>query len=142
MKNFKFAQRQAFCRHVRMTGDAQRFVLDPFQSLVHFCEHAGGVVRQQADVVDISAQIASAGQTVGQTAAKTFIYKEVPPGKHVITSSAENTDTLEIDAKPGTLAFIWQEVKMGLLYSRTKLTLVSEEEGKRGVSQSQLATGP
>ncbi len=82
--------------------------------------------------------VAIDGQTVGQTAAKTFIYKEVSPGKHVITSSAENTDTLEIDAKPGTLAFIWQEVKMGILSARSKLHLVSTEEGKKGVEETKL----
>ena len=85
--------------------------------------------------------VAIDGQTVGQTAAKTFIYKEVPPGKHVITSSAENTDTLEMDAKAGTLAFIWQEVKMGILFARSKLHLVTEEEGKRGVGETKLVIG-
>jgi hypothetical protein len=37
------------------------------------------------------------------------------------------------------LYYIWQEVKMGLLYARTKLTLVSKEEGKKGFLESQLA---
>ena len=33
------------------------------------------------------------------------------------------------------------EVKMGLLYARTKLTLVGEEEGRKGVLECQLAAG-
>ncbi|MFG6447761.1 DUF2846 domain-containing protein [Roseateles sp. BYS180W] len=79
------------------------------------------------------------GKAVGQTAANTFLYKEVAPGKTTVTSKAENTDTVEIDAKPGVLYYIWQEVKMGALYARTKLHLVSEAEGKKGVNETKLA---
>lgn len=79
------------------------------------------------------------GKPIGQTAANTYLYKEVAPGKHTITSKAENADTLEIDAKPGTLSYVWQEVKMGLMYARTKLHLVSEADGKKGVLETKLA---
>jgi hypothetical protein len=79
------------------------------------------------------------GKPIGQSAAKTYFYKEVEPGKHTITSTSENTDTLEVDTKAGTLSFIWQEVKMGILYARTKLSLVDAETGKAGVLESKLA---
>lgn len=79
------------------------------------------------------------GQVIGQTAANTYLYKEITPGKHTISSKAENTHTIEIDAKPGTLTYVWQEVKMGILYARTKLNLVDEEEGKEGVLETTLA---
>lgn len=76
---------------------------------------------------------------IGDTAAKTYLYKEIAPGKHVITSLAENTDTLEIDAKAGTAIYVWQEVKMGAFSARTKLHLVDEATGQKGVSESKLA---
>jgi hypothetical protein len=79
------------------------------------------------------------GEAIGQTAAKTYFYKELPPGKHVITSKTENVDTLEIETKPGVLSYVWQEVKLGILSARSKLHLVSEEEGKKGVLESKLA---
>lgn len=79
------------------------------------------------------------GREIGKSAAKTYFYKEVSPGKHTITSRSENADTIEIDAIAGKLYFIWQEVKMGLLYARTKLTLVGEAEGKKGVLETKLA---
>lgn len=79
------------------------------------------------------------GKPVGITGANTYLYKEVAPGKHTITSKAENTDSVEIDAKPGTLHYIWQEVKMGVLYARTKLHLVDEAQGKKGVTETKLA---
>ena len=81
------------------------------------------------------------GKPIGQSAAKTYFYKEVAPGKHTITSKSENTDTIEVDTVAGKLYYIWQEVKMGLLYARTKLTLVGEEEGRKGVLESRLAAG-
>lgn len=79
------------------------------------------------------------GKNIGESAAKTYFYQEVAPGKHTVTSKSENTDTVEVDLKPGTLAFIWQEVKMGVMFARTKLHLVSEQEGKKGVLESKLA---
>ena len=79
------------------------------------------------------------GKAIGQTAANTYLYKEVLPGKHTITSKAENSDSVEIDAKPGTLSYVWQEVKMGVLYARTKLHIVGEPEGKKGVLETSLA---
>lgn len=81
------------------------------------------------------------GKHIGQTAAKTYFFVEVPPGKHTITSISENTDTLSIDAVAGKLYYVWQEVKMGVLYARTKLNLVSEEDGRKGVLESKLANG-
>ncbi|MCC7311935.1 MAG: DUF2846 domain-containing protein [Sulfuritalea sp.] len=95
-------------------------------------ENFGAAIRMDVEID---------GKPVGQTAAKTYFYKEVAPGKHMVTSKSENTDSIEVDTVAGKLYYIWQEVKMGLLYARTKLTLVSEEEGKKGVLECQLAAG-
>src|SRR5688572_11398680 len=95
-------------------------------------ESFGGAIRMDVEID---------GKPIGQSAAKTYFYKEVTAGKHTVTSKSENTDTIEVDTVAGKLYYIWQEVKMGLLYARTKLTLVGEEEGKKGVLESQLAAG-
>lgn len=79
------------------------------------------------------------GQTIGQSAAKTYFYVDVPPGKHTFMSKSENEDTLTLDLVAGKLYYVWQEVKMGLLYARTKLNLMTETEGKAGVLECQLA---
>jgi hypothetical protein len=97
------------------------------------------VYRNESLGMAVRLGISVDGKSIGNTAAKTYFYKEVAPGKHTVTSEAENTDTIEVDLKPGTLAFIWQEVKLGVMIARTKLHLVSEEEGKRGVLESKLA---
>ncbi len=73
---------------------------------------------------------------LGQTSAKTYVYQEVAPGKHVITSTAENTDTIEIETQPGTVSYVWQEVKLGFGSAKSKLSLVDAETGKKGVEES------
>ncbi|HBH37389.1 MAG TPA: hypothetical protein DDX06_03280 [Curvibacter sp.] len=102
--------------------------------------HAGVYIyRNESMGAAVKMDVAIDGQPLGQTVAKTFLYKEVTPGKHTITSKAENTDTLEIDAQPAVLYFIWQEVKMGVLYARNKLQLVDDATGKKGVLETSLA---
>lgn len=97
------------------------------------------VYRNETMGASVKMDVEVDGTALGQTGANTFLYTEITPGKHTVTSKAENADTLEVDVKPGTLAYIWQEVKMGVLYARTKLHLVSEQEGKKGVQESKLA---
>jgi len=125
------------CASVNM-GDAQqdasakKFTAPKDNTAVYIYrnESMGGGVKMDVELD---------GKPIGQTAAKTYLYKEVAPGKHTLSSKAENTDSLEIDAKPGTLLYIWQEVKMGVLYARTKLHLVDEAQGKNGVLETKLA---
>jgi hypothetical protein len=93
-------------------------------------ESIGAAIRMDVEVD---------GKPVGQTAAKTYFYVEVPSGTHTITSKSENDDSLTMEMVAGKLYFVWQEVKMGLLYARTKLNLMPEDEGKRGVLECQLA---
>lgn len=79
------------------------------------------------------------GKPIGKTAAHTYLYKVVKPGRHSVTSEAENKDTVEVNAKAGTLSYVWQEVKMGILYARTKLHVVDAADGQKGVLDSKLA---
>jgi hypothetical protein len=125
------------CASVNM-GDAQqdaaakKFVApkDNAGVYVYRNESMGGAVKMEVGID---------GKPIGKTAAKTFLYKEVTPGKHTITSKAENTDALELDAKPGMLYYVWQEVKMGFMSARSKLQLMDETQGKKGVLETKLA---
>lgn len=78
------------------------------------------------------------GRPLGQTGAKTYAYVEVDPGTHKILSKAENEDLLELNTLAGKLYYVWQEVKMGLMYARNKLSLVDEKTGQAGVMESKL----
>ena len=127
----------ASCASVPM-GDARQdaalktFSIPPDKAGVY-------VYRNESMGAAIKMDVEFDGQAIGQTAANTYLYKEVSPGRHTITSKAENTDSVEVDAKPGTLSYIWQEVKMGIMYARTKLHIVNELEGKKGVLETKLA---
>ena len=92
-------------------------------------EHMGGAMMMKVSIN---------GKEVGRTGAMTYLYQELTPGRHKLTSHAENEDSLELDAKPGTLIYVWQEVKMGLLSARSKLHLAAEEQGRKGVLESRL----
>ncbi len=78
------------------------------------------------------------GMAVGDTAANTYVFKTVEPGKHTVVSKTEKDETLTIDTKVGNNYFIWQEVKMGVWSARSKLHLVNEEEGKKAVRECKL----
>lgn len=97
------------------------------------------VYRNEAIGAAVRQDLLLDGVPVGQTAAKTFFLLPVSPGPHKLTSKSENTSELPLTAEAGRSYFVWQEVKMGILMARTKLQLVNEEEGKKGVLECKLA---
>jgi hypothetical protein len=78
----------------------------------------------------------------GQTVAKTFMVWEVPPGSHRLLSKAENDSAITLTVAPGGRYFLWQEVKMGLMYARSNLQLVSDARGQSGVDECELVKMP
>lgn len=78
------------------------------------------------------------GIPIGQTVARSYFALEVVPGKHTLTSKAENVSVLEVEAEAGENYFIWQEVKLGLIYARNKLQMVDEVTGKAGIAGCRL----
>ena len=95
------------------------------------------VYRNETMGAALKMDVSLDGALIGQTAANTYLYKEVAPGKHSIVS--QGADKLDVDAAPGTLTFIWQEVKMGMLSGGSKLHLVDAAQGKKGVAETSLA---
>jgi hypothetical protein len=77
-------------------------------------------------------------KAVGDTAAKTYIFRQVEPGSYTITSKSENDSQLQVSAEAGKNYFIWQEVKMGTWSAGSKLQLVDEAQGTAGVKESKL----
>ncbi|MED5619859.1 DUF2846 domain-containing protein [Ideonella sp. BN130291] len=127
------------CASVPMGDPKQDAALKTFQVPA---DKAGiYVYRNETMGAAVKMEVAIDGKPIGDTGANTYLYKEVAPGKHTISSKAENTETLDVDLKPGTLAFVWQEVKMGVMSARNKLHLVSEQVGKKGVAETKLAAG-
>jgi len=81
------------------------------------------------------------GKPVGQTVAKSYMKFELKPGQHTLISKAENDDVLNVNTEAGKNYFVWQEVKMGMLYARSLLHLSDEETGKAGVRECKLIEG-
>ena len=75
-------------------------------------------------------------QVVGQTAGWTYLRLIVPPGSYRLTSYASNLAEVSIEAEPGELYFIRQDVKPSLGYPRAELRVVDAERGQRGVLAS------
>lgn len=92
-------------------------------------ESMGGAVKMPVLLDNVS---------IGDTASKTYIFRQVDPGTHVITSKTEKDATLSIDTKAGKNYFVWQEVKMGAFAARSALHLVDEAKGKAAVAECKL----
>lgn len=79
-------------------------------------------------------------QLIGETAAMTYFYRDVEPGKRKVSTESEfsNNDLL-VDIKGGVNHFVRQYIKLGLVVGGANLEVVSEEEGRKGVLESKLA---
>lgn len=78
------------------------------------------------------------GVSVGDTAAHTYLLKQVGPGKHTVVSKTENDASLDIDVAAGKNYYVWQEVKMGAFAARSALHLVEESKGQKAVKSCKL----
>ena len=78
----------------------------------------------------------------GQTVPKGFMLWELAPGRHLVTSSAENEAQLDLHVEPGHTYFVWQEIKMGLMLARSRLQLVPEQEARSELARCHLIAMP
>lgn len=80
------------------------------------------------------------GKALFQSAPKTYIYTEVQPGKHTVSTESEFGDnTLDFVAEAGKNQFFRNYIKMGVFVGGANLEAVSEEDGKSGVQECELA---
>jgi hypothetical protein len=96
------------------------------------------VYRNESMGAAVKMDVTLDGKALGQTAAKTYFKVEVPAGEHTLISKAENDSVLAVKADAGKNYFVWQEVKMGVLYARSALQLVDEAAGKAAVQECKL----
>lgn len=110
---------------------AKRFPVRPDKALIY-------LYRNEVFGAAIPISVSLDGQMAGQTGSKTFFLWEVSPGRHQLSSHAENVSTVEIDAAPGKNYYVWQEIKMGLFMARSQLHQVDEATGRAGVMECKL----
>lgn len=96
------------------------------------------VYRNETMGAALSKSVTLNGKMAGTTAADTYFWFSVKPGKYKIVSDNNLDNTITIKAKAGKNYFIWQEMKMGLLVGGTKLSTVDEKTGRNGVLECKL----
>ena len=80
------------------------------------------------------------GDLIGESAPMTYIYREISPGEHRLSTESEFGDNdLVINTKAEQNYFVRQYIKMGVFVGGANLELVSEEAGKKGVLECKLA---
>lgn len=79
------------------------------------------------------------GELLGETAAKTFHWVTIKPGKHKLVGKAENESAVEFTAVSGQNVFVQQDVGTGILSAQNRLEVVDEQAGRAGVAECELA---
>lgn len=138
------------CASVPMGSEAEDTVAKQFVP-----KEKGAVVyiyRNELLGTALSINVHLNGYVVGQIATKTYLRIAVPAGKYTVESETMCEQMIgerppcdrfstTLDAHPGQLLFVWQEMKAGLTSPKPKpvLHLVDEETGKKGVLECKLA---
>jgi Protein of unknown function (DUF2846) len=111
------------------------------QSAKQFSAVPGGsviyVYRNESLGAALSMPVTINGKPAGTTGARSYLRLELPVGTHNLTSQGDGSK-LAVTTEPGKVYYVWQEVKMGLMSGGSKLQLVPEDVGKKGVMESAL----
>jgi hypothetical protein len=76
--------------------------------------------------------------SVGKTADMTYIFRQVNPGMHVITSKADNVTTLSLNTEAVRNYFVWQEIIRGMWGPTSQLHLVEDATGQADITKCNL----
>lgn len=80
---------------------------------------------------------------VGDFAAMTYAVFDVRPGSYEFSSQTpEASSQVLVDAKEGSINYLWLEMKMGWMHPRVLLQEVDEKRGRQGVNRSKLIVFP
>jgi hypothetical protein len=90
------------------------------------------VYRNETMGAAISMPVTVDGKLAGTTGPNSFFKFDLPAGEHKITSQGDGSQ-LSVKTELGKLYFVWQEVKMGAFIAGSKLQVVADEVGKKGV---------
>jgi len=65
---------------------------------------------------------------IGTTKGRSFFVTSVEPGRHYITSQAENLDTVLLNFEPGKTYYLLNSIRMGVLFARSKYYLMDAQQ--------------
>lgn len=104
---------------------AKTFKADPDNSQVY-------VYRNETFGAAVSMPVSVNGKSAGSTGPNSFLKFSLPAGSHKITSQVDES-ILDLTTQNGEIYYIWQEVKMGAFSAGSKLQVVNETKGRKGV---------
>jgi hypothetical protein len=109
-------------------SEAKKFVSKPGISHVY-------VYRNEILGAALSMPVTVNGFLAGMSGPKSFFKFDLAPGQYIFTSQGD-ISKLTIITEPSKNYFVWQEVKMGFWSGNSKLQLVTEDVGRKGVLES------
>lgn len=71
------------------------------------------------------------GTPISGPTGRSYLYREVAPGRHTVTATAQNKARIEVDVKPGQPLYIKQQASSGFNFAVTRLVPLSDQEGQR-----------
>ena len=83
----------------------------------------------------ISMTVSDGEEKIGSTGPNGYLCWERAPGETEIRSKSENTAVLPLTCKAGEVYYIGQHARVGALFARTSLSLLTEEQGKEKLTK-------
>jgi len=103
--------------------DQSKTIEDPSKARIY-------VVRPTSFGAAVTFRVNDGKTFIGETGPNGYLCWERPIGRMEVIGVAENTSRLPVDVEQGTVYYIQQHVRMGIIKARNDLSLLSEAEGK------------
>jgi hypothetical protein len=103
--------------------DQSKAIDDPTKARIY-------VLRPTSFAYAVAIGVRDGDMRIGSTGPNGYLCWEREPGETEIRSKAENTAVLKVKCDAGMTYFIAQNIRMGILFARNKLSQLSESEGK------------
>jgi uncharacterized protein DUF2846 len=98
------------------------------------------VLRPTMMAFGVQTTLAVDGEWKGVNRGNTYFFLVLPPGAHYLCSKAENRSVMTLKVEAGKTYFVQQHIEMGFMKARTKIDLMSEEEGREKLKDVHLST--
>jgi hypothetical protein len=79
------------------------------------------------------------GQWVGVNRGNNYFFLTLEPGEHYFCSQAENRSAVALKVEPGKTYYLQQKIRMGFMKARTRVEVLDEAEGKKGLEKCHLS---
>ena len=93
------------------------------------------IIRPNIMGMAISMRLDCDSFLVGWIQSRTYLYTILDPGEHTFKALSENEFHLKVILEPGKIYYMEQQVKMGIMFARTKLRMLQDEDGLKSLSK-------